>query len=87
MLLDFRLDKFVRQETHKAANRARQRRYLYGLGAYPTPDELRHGNTFVPSDPPVLTAEGALRLGAFLPPHRDPELPFHARLLGRIWKA
>lgn len=71
-------------ETDKTAARARQWRYLNSLGPEATVDDLRKANAIAPSDPPVLTADGALRLGAFLRPQTDPELPIHRRLLARL---
>src|SRR5581483_3649285 len=72
-------------QSNKAAARARQWHYLTSL----RPDEmtfanLRKANAIVPTDPPVLTAEGALRLGAFLRPKRSPVLAIHDHLLARL---
>lgn len=61
-------------QPHKAADRARQWHYLQSLPGAPTIGLLLKANDLSPSDPPVVTAEGALRLSAFTRPERPPKL-------------
>ena len=64
--------KVLAQKADKAAARAGQWDYLKGFRGFPPEAALLHANTLAPSDPPVLSADGAIRLDALFPPKRDP---------------
>jgi hypothetical protein len=77
--------KVLAERADKAAHRARQWDYLKGFRGFPNDDALLYANTLSPTDPPIVTAEGAIRLNAFSPPKRDPVLlvALHVPLLSR----